>query len=169
MELVPCMDAVNERFMFQMSMEKAYRQPRKINRSRQNVSTSTVDTSRWYSTAATSIQTLVRMNQAHTRAIRHQEVAIWHGSAVESIRKRVTFRAYTCLIIYTASVAWINLCYVVTYDAPAIRNWIASVGITVLVDVLLRKPLSVLAAATFNFIRDAVSVPESGYVGNSRP
>lgn len=55
------------------------------------------------------------------RAIRRQEVVIWHGSDVESIRKRVTIRAYTCLIIYTASVAWINLCYVFTYDAPAIR------------------------------------------------
>ncbi|CAM9229261.1 unnamed protein product, partial [Ectocarpus sp. 8 AP-2014] len=70
---------------------------------------------------------------------------------------------------YTASVAWVNLCYVSPYDAPAIRSWITSVGITVLVDILLRKPLSVLVAATFCYIRDAVSVPASGYVSNSRP
>lgn len=46
----------------QMSMEKKYHLSRKIDRSRQNVSTSTVDTSRWYSTAAISIQTLVCAN-----------------------------------------------------------------------------------------------------------
>ena len=37
------------------------------------------------------------------------------------MRKRLTFRAYTCLAIYTLVVAWINLCYVATYDAAAIR------------------------------------------------
>lgn len=37
------------------------------------------------------------------------------------MRKRLTFRAYMCLAIYTLVVAWINVCYVATYDAVAIR------------------------------------------------
>ncbi|CAM9247691.1 unnamed protein product, partial [Ectocarpus sp. 12 AP-2014] len=154
-ELMPCMDAVNQRYMFQISMVKMYRPPPKVDHSHQHVSSSTVDLFILRNTAAMKIQTLVRMYQAHQRAVRRQEVVVWRCPRVKSMRKRLTFRAYTCLIVFTASVAWINLCYVVLYDGPAIRNWIAATGITVLVDIVLRKPLSVLVVATVNTIRDS--------------
>lgn len=44
----------------------------------------------------------------------------------------------------------------------------AATGLTVLADILLRKPLSVLAVAAFYTIRDNVRVPETVYVGNGR-
>lgn len=55
------------------------------------------------------------------RTTRRQELIVWHCPEVESMRKRLTFRAYMCLAIYTLVVAWINVCYVATYDAVAIR------------------------------------------------
>ncbi|CAM9342946.1 unnamed protein product, partial [Ectocarpus sp. 12 AP-2014] len=154
-ELMPCMDAVNQRYMSQISMAKMYRPPPKVEHSHQHVSSSTIDLCFLRNTAAVKIQTLVRMYQAHQRAVRRQEVVVWRCPRVKSMRKRLTFRAYTCLIVFTASVAWINLCYVVLYDGPAIRNWIAATGITVLVDIVLRKPMSVLVVATVNTIRDS--------------
>ncbi len=48
------------------------------------------------------------------------------------------------------------------------RAWLAATGLTVLADILLRKPLSVLAVATYYTIRDNVRVPETVYVGNGR-
>lgn len=48
------------------------------------------------------------------------------------------------------------------------RSWIASTALTVLGDILLRKPLSVLAVATFYTIRDNVRVPETVFVGTGR-
>ncbi|CAN0034336.1 unnamed protein product, partial [Ectocarpus sp. 13 AM-2016] len=120
----------------QISMAKMYRPSPKVNHSHQHVSSSTIDLCFLRNTAAVKIQTLVRMYQAHQRAVRRQEVVVWRCPRVKSMRKRLTFRAYTCLIVFTASVAWINLCYVVLYDGPAIRNWIAATGITVLVDIV---------------------------------
>ena len=38
------------------------------------------------------------------------------------MRKKLKFRTYTCLAIYTIAIAWINICYVATYDTPAIRS-----------------------------------------------
>ncbi|CBJ29754.1 expressed unknown protein [Ectocarpus siliculosus] len=120
-ELMPCMDAVNQRYMSQISMAKMYRPPPKVDHSHQHVSSSTIDLCILRNTAAVKIQTLVRMYQAHQRAVRRQEVVVWQCPRVKSMRRRLTFRAYACLIVFTASVAWINLCYVVMYDGPAIR------------------------------------------------
>lgn len=58
---------------------------------------------------------------AARRATRRQELEVWYCPKVESMRKRLKFRAYTCLAIYILVVVWINLCYVATYDAAAIR------------------------------------------------
>ncbi len=55
------------------------------------------------------------------RAIRRQEMQVWHGPNVGSMRRVLTLRAYACLAIYTLVIAWINLCYVATYDAEAVR------------------------------------------------
>ncbi|CAB1100229.1 unnamed protein product [Ectocarpus sp. CCAP 1310/34] len=164
-ELMPCMDAVNQRYMSQISMAKMYRPPPKVDHSHQHVSSWTIDLCILRNTAAVKIQTLVRMYQARQRAVRRQEVVAWQSPHVRSMRKRLTFRAYTCLIVFTASVAWINLCYVALYDGPAIRNWIAATGIAVLVDIVLRKPLSVLVVATVNTIRDSARVPGTVYIG----
>ncbi|CAM9178731.1 unnamed protein product [Ectocarpus fasciculatus] len=167
-ELMPCMDAVNQRYMSQISMAKMYRPPPRVDHSHQHVSSSTIDLCILRNTAAVKIQTLVRMFQAHQRTVRRQEVVVWQCPRVKSMRRQLTFRAYACLVIYTASVAWINLCYVVMYDAPAIRSWMAATAITVLVDILLRKPLSVLVVATVNTIRDSVRVPGTVYIGKGR-
>ncbi|CAM9757563.1 unnamed protein product, partial [Ectocarpus sp. 13 AM-2016] len=42
-ELMPCMDAVNQRYMSQISMAKMYRPPPKVDHSHQHVSSSTID------------------------------------------------------------------------------------------------------------------------------
>lgn len=48
------------------------------------------------------------------------------------------------------------------------RSWIASTALTVLADILLRKPLSVLAVATFYTIRENIRMPETVFVGTGR-
>jgi len=53
-------------------------------------------------------------------------------------------------------------------SAACDRGWLAATGLTVLADILLRKPLSVLVVAAFYTIRDNVRVPETVYVGNGR-
>lgn len=55
------------------------------------------------------------------RTVRLQEVVVWHSPDVEDLRKKLKFRTYACLTIYTLAIAWINICYVATYDTPAIR------------------------------------------------
>lgn len=55
-----------------------------------------------------------------TRMIRRREVLAWHGDGVKGIRRKINQRAYVFLATYTLVVVWINLCYVVTYDAPTI-------------------------------------------------
>lgn len=62
---------------------------------------------------------------------------MWHCLDVKNMRKRLTFRAYACLAIYTLVIAWINLCYVASYDTTATRSatgrlhafWFDSAGI----------------------------------------
>lgn len=54
------------------------------------------------------------------RIIRRQEVLAWHGDSVKGIRKKINNRAYIFLVTYTLVVLYINLCYVITYDAPTI-------------------------------------------------
>ena len=44
----------------------------------------------------------------------------------------------------------------------------ASTPLTVLTDILLRKPLPVLTVATFYTIRDTVCVPETVFIGRGR-
>lgn len=91
-----------------------------------------------------------------SRIIRRKEVLAWHGDGVKDIRRKLNVRAYTFLAIYTVVVVWINLCYVVTYDLPTIWRWVTATSVTVIVDVLLRKPLSVLATSTFHTFRGMV-------------
>eukprot|EP00903_Cladosiphon_okamuranus_P018201 g16743.t2 len=162
-ELMPCMDGINQTYVSQVAMAKKYRPVRRIHQ--QIVTSPELDVNGWRRAAAIKIQTFVRMHQARQRAVRLQEVVVWHSPDVEHMRKKLKFRTYACLAIYTLVIAWINICYVATYDTPAVRSWVAATGLTVLADVLLRKPLSVLAIATFHAIRDNVRVPETAYVG----
>jgi len=46
---------------------------------------------------------------------------VWHCPNVENMRRKLTLRAYTCLAVYTLAIAWVNLCYVATYDTQAVR------------------------------------------------
>lgn len=54
------------------------------------------------------------------RTVRLQEVVVWHSPDVEHMRKKLKFRTYACLAIYTLIIAWVNICYVATFDTPAI-------------------------------------------------
>lgn len=51
---------------------------------------------------------------------------MWHCPDVKDMRKRLRFGAYACLVVYTLVVAWINLCYIASYDAPTIRSGTAA-------------------------------------------
>eukprot|EP00752_Nemacystus_decipiens_P006049 g5460.t1 len=165
-ELMPCMDGINQSYMSQVSMAKLYRSAK---RSHQQVVTSANhDIDEWRRAAAIKIQTFVRMHQARRRTVRLQEVVVWHSPDVEEMRNKLKFRTYACLAIYTLAIAWINICYVATYDTPAIWSWVSATGLTILADILLRKPLTVLVVATFYAIRDNSRVPETAYVGIGR-
>lgn len=52
------------------------------------------------------------------RAIRKAEVLLWNHDLVREHRRKLTFRAYLCLGVYTMTATWINLCYVFAYDTP---------------------------------------------------
>eukprot|EP00903_Cladosiphon_okamuranus_P005952 g5878.t1 len=167
-ELVPSMDAINASYMEAISLAKRYRSAPANRRHTQISSTTSIAASNWRDSSAIKIQAIVRRHQAYNRATRRQELEVWHGPEVGRMREKQRFRAYTCLAVYTLVVAWINLCYVATYDTAAIRSWVASTALTVLADILLRKPLSVLALATFYTIRDNVRVPQTVFVGTGR-
>eukprot|EP00903_Cladosiphon_okamuranus_P012876 g12026.t1 len=151
-ELVPCMDAMNEHSITQLGYAKRYH--RRSSAASRGVSDRThkrIDTQR---RAATVIQSRVRLFLFRKRIIRRKEVQAWHGDSVKSIREKINNRAYVFLITYTLVVVWINLCYVATYDAPTIWRWTAATSATVLIDVLLRKPISVLMMSALHTIRD---------------
>ncbi|CAM9935318.1 unnamed protein product [Scytosiphon promiscuus] len=167
-ELTPCMDGMNESFMAQISMAKVYRPPPSVGRGHKHALKSDVDVCLRRHSAAIKIQTVVRMHQAQRRTIRREEVLVWHCPEVGKMRQSIRFQASACLVIYTSTVVWINLCYVATYDSAAVRSWLTATGFTVLADILLRKPLSVLATAVFYTIRDTVRVPQDVYVGTGR-
>lgn len=99
-----------------------------------------------------------------SRVIRRKEVLAWHGDGVKDIRRKIHNRAYIFLAIYTMVVVWINLCYVVTYDSPTIWRWVTATSATVVIDVVLRKPFSVLATSGFHTIRATVHKPHESFL-----
>ncbi|CAN0555470.1 unnamed protein product [Ectocarpus sp. 12 AP-2014] len=51
-----------------------------------------------------------------------------------------------------------------TYDNPTAWRWAAASFLTVFIDVLLRKPLSVLAASSLHTIRRLLSAPHGDFM-----
>ncbi len=83
---------------------------------------------------------------------------------MKDIRRKIHNRAYIFLVIYTMVVVWINLCYVVTYDTPTIWRWVTATGATVIIDVVLRKPMSVLARSGFQTFRATIHKPQESAI-----
>lgn len=48
------------------------------------------------------------------------------------------------------------------------RSWVTATGVTLVVDVMLRKPMSVVARAAIQTVRDVVRQPEDVYIGKGR-
>ncbi|CAM9419179.1 unnamed protein product [Pylaiella littoralis] len=164
-ELMPCMDAINEHSMMQLKFAKTYRRTSTVRRGVFDQPESRMLAQQW---AATVIQARMRQVLHRKRFIRRQEVFAWHGDTVVGIRRKINNRAYMFLAAYTLVVAWINLCYVVTYDTPTTWKWVTATSITVVVDVLLRKPVSVVVRSVFHTIRSMVHAPHESYLGKKR-
>lgn len=47
------------------------------------------------------------------------------------------------------------------------RSWVTAAIITVVVDVLLRKPLSVMVMSVFHTIRSMAHAPHESYIGKN--
>ncbi|CAM9646533.1 unnamed protein product [Scytosiphon promiscuus] len=170
-ELTPCMDGMNQSYMDQVCGRLTFL----LSSSQQvsgGVSSSSSTNAAPMPTLREPLPLLTFLIPNHffsrSRTIRREEVLVWHCPQVEKIKRSIRFRANACLFVYTLTVVWINLCYVATYDSAAVRSWLTASGLSVLADILLRKPLSVLAIATFFTIRDTVCVPQEVYVGTGR-
>ncbi|CAM9229815.1 unnamed protein product, partial [Ectocarpus fasciculatus] len=162
-ELVPSMDAINEHTMTQMSFRKKYNSRNQRRRSSAfNNSTETRMLAQ--EAAAVVIQARVRGVLHSKRSIRRKEVLAWQTYQVQGIRRKLTAGTYIFLATYTVVVVYINLCYVMTYDSPTAWRWAAASFLTVFVDVLLRKPLSVLAASAVHTVRRLLSAPHGDYM-----
>ncbi|CAN0146388.1 unnamed protein product, partial [Pylaiella littoralis] len=164
-ELMPCMDAINEHGMMQLKLTKKYRRTSTVRRGVSDQSQLRMLAHQW---AAAVIQARMRQVLERKRFIRRKEVLAWHGGTVVGIRRTINNRAYMFLAAYTLVVVWINLCYVVTYDTPTTWNWVTHTAITVIVDVLLRKPLSVLVLSAFYTFRSMVHAPHESYIGTKK-
>ncbi|CAM9236501.1 unnamed protein product [Ectocarpus fasciculatus] len=163
-ELVPSMDAINEHTMTQMSFRKKYNSR---NQRRRSSSFNNSKETRMLAqeAAAVLIQARVRGVLHSKRSIRRKEVLAWQTYQVQGIRRKLTAGTYIFLATYTVVVVYINLCYVMTYDNPTAWRWAAASFLTVFVDVLLRKPLSVLAASALHTIRGLLSAPHGDFLG----
>ncbi|CAM9232454.1 unnamed protein product [Ectocarpus sp. 6 AP-2014] len=163
-ELVPSMDAINEHTMTQMSFRKKYNSRNQRRRS-SSFNNSTETRMLAQEAAAVVIQARVRGVLHSKRSIRRKEVLAWQTYQVQRIRRKLTAGTYMLLATYTVVVVYINLCYVMTYDNRTAWHWAAASFLTVFIDVLLRKPLSVLAASTLHTIRRLHSAPHGGFIG----
>ncbi|CAN0146457.1 unnamed protein product [Pylaiella littoralis] len=164
-ELMPCMDAINEHGMMQLKLTKKYRRTSTVRRGVSDQSQLRMLAHQW---AAAVIQARMRQVLERKRFIRRKEVLAWHGGTVVGISRTINNRAYMFLVAYTLVVVWIDLCYVVTYDTPTAWNWVTATTITVIVDVLLRKPLSVLVLSAFYTFRSMVHAPHESYIGTKK-
>lgn len=48
------------------------------------------------------------------------------------------------------------------------RSWVRATAITIVIDVVLRKPISIMARGGIQTFRDVVSRPEEVYIGKGR-
>ncbi|CAM9102892.1 unnamed protein product [Laminaria digitata] len=170
-EVTPCMDAINKNAVTQLSLAKKYgKRSRRESESfmRRTSSTGRPDASafaphRVRDEAATRIQALVRAEQAWKRTIRKKEIQLWHRPEVCELRRKFTVRAYAWLGLYAGTALWINLCYVFAYDTPTVWSWVTATAMAIAVDVVLRKPIAVLARGGIQALRDMARVPEDIY------
>ncbi|CAM9718087.1 unnamed protein product [Ectocarpus sp. 4 AP-2014] len=162
-ELVPSMDAINEHTMTQMSFREKYNSRNQRRRS-SSFNNSTETRMLAQEAAAVVIQARVRGVLHTKRSIRRKEVLAWQTNQVQGMRRKLAAGTYTFLATYTVVVVYINLCYVMTYDNPTAWRWAAASLLTVIIDVLFRKPLSVLAASTLHTIRRLLSAPHADFI-----
>ncbi|CAM9232606.1 unnamed protein product [Ectocarpus sp. 6 AP-2014] len=162
-ELVPSMDAINEHTMTQMSFRKKYNSRNQRQRST-SFNNSTETRMLAQEAAVVVIQARVRGVLHSKRSFRRKEVQAWQTYQVQGIRRKLTAGTYIFLATYTVVVVYVNLCYVMTYDNRTAWRWAAASFLTVFIDVLLRKPLSVLAASTLHTIRRLLSAPHGDFI-----
>lgn len=117
--------------------------------------------------AATQIQTLVRMTEARKRTVRQEEVLNWSQPEVRKSRQKLSNMVYLWFGLYLGTVTWVTLCYVLTYDTVTIWSWVTATAWTISIDVVLRKPLTVLGNATLHTIQERVRKPEKTHIEES--
>lgn len=52
-----------------------------------------------------------------------------------------------------------------TWHCILFRSWVTASGVTIAIDVVFRKPISVLVGASIQTLRSIVSVPGDVYIG----